>query len=435
MLLSFKVKNYRSFRDEAILDMEAASLKEYNECLIPLGKKSILPTIAIYGKNGGGKSNIIRALWFGVQFIKSAQRTQHEKALVPVQPFELNDYSRSEPTAFEFNYLQDGIKYTYGFSAMKSKLVTEYLYHYPKGQKAMVFTRNEQHFIFPMDNEKKKKEMIKEAVASNQLFFAVSCTMNYQPCIAAMKWFRQSVVFSRDYMDIGRYLGEYGEDPDMLHAIVSTAKFADLGIKDIKFEINNIDITQLTDIPDEMDEDTRNNIVIALAKLKEALESAPNDAEGKLRVSEIKATSFHIGQSKKGEDATYPLSFSDESDGTRRLMALAPAIERTLRNGGVFVVDELEREIHPLLMEYIINRYQNKENNQNQAQLVFTTHSTELMSLELLRRDQINFVDKDKKTGASELYSMKEFSPRKDENIHKGYLLGKYGAVPRIEEV
>lgn len=435
MLLSFKVKNYRSFRDEAIIDMEAASLKEYNECLISWGKKNVLPVIAIYGKNGGGKSNIIRALWFGVQFIKSAQRTQHEKALVPVQPFELNDYSRSEPTVFEFNYLQDGIKYTYGFSAIKSKMITEYLYHYPKGQKAMIFNRVEQEFVFPVDNEKKKKEMIKEAVAPNQLFFAVSCTMNYQPCIAAMKWFRQSIVFSRDYMDIGRYLGEYGEDPDMLHAIVSTAKIADLGIKDIKFEINNIDITQLTDIPDEMDEETRNDIVTALAKLKDALESAPNDAEGKLRVSEIKATSFHIGQSQKGEDIAYPLAFGDESDGTRRLMALAPAIERTLRNGGLFIVDELEREIHPLLMEYIINRYQNKENNQNQGQLLFTTHSTELMSLELLRRDQINFVDKDRKTGVSELYSMKEFSPRKDENIHKGYLLGKYGAVPRIEEV
>lgn len=435
MLLSFKVENYRSFRDEAILDMEAASLKEYNECLIQLGKKNFLPALAIYGKNGGGKSNVIRALWFGVQFIKNAQRTQHEKALVPVQPFELNDYSRSQPTAFEFNYLQDGIKYTYGFSAVKAKIMTEYLYHYPKGQKAMIFNREGQTFTFPMDNEKKKKEMIKEAVAPNQLFFAVSCTMNYHSCIAAMKWFRESIVFSRDYVDIGRYFGEYGEDPDMLHAIVSTAKIADLGIQDIKFEINNMDITQLTDIPEEIDEKTRNHIVTALAKLQEALESAPNDAEGKLQVSEIKATSFHSGQSKNGDDTTYPLAFADESDGTRRLMALAPAIERTLKNGGLFIVDELEREIHPLLMEYIINRYQNKASNPNQGQLVFTTHSTELMSLEILRRDQINFVDKDRKTGVSELYSMKEFSPRKDENIHKGYLLGKYGAIPRLEEV
>ncbi|WP_378957078.1 ATP/GTP-binding protein [Pelosinus sp. sgz500959] len=435
MLLSFKVKNYRSFRDEAILDMEAASLKEYNECLIKSGKKSFLPTIAIYGKNGGGKSNIIRALWLGVQFIKSAQRTQHEKALVPVQPFELDDHSRHEPTLFEFNYLQDEIKYTYGFSATKSKIVSEYLYHYPKGQKAMVFSRTQQEFSFPMDNEKKKKEMMKEAVAANQLFFAVSCTMNYQPCIAAMKWFRQSVVFSRDYTDISRYLSEYSEDPDMLHAIVQTAKIADLGIQDIKFEINNLDITKLADIPTDMDDDMKNHIVTALAKLKDALESAPNDAEGKLRVSEIKATSFHVGKSKQGDKTIYPLAFSEESDGTRRLMALAPAMERTLKNGGLFIVDELEREIHPLLMEYIINRYQDKASNPRQAQLVFTTHSTELMSLELLRRDQINFVDKDRVTGASELYSMKEFSPRKDENIHKGYLLGKYGAVPRIEEV
>jgi len=83
--------------------------------------------------------------------------SQHEKALVPVQPFELNDYSRSQPTVFEFNYLQDGIKYTYGFSAIKLKIVTEYLYHYPKGQKAMIFNRNEQEFIFPMDSSERRK--------------------------------------------------------------------------------------------------------------------------------------------------------------------------------------------------------------------------------------------------------------------------------------
>ncbi len=126
-----------------------------------------------------------------------------------------------------------------------------------------------------------------------------------------------------------------------------------------------MDITQLTDIPEEIDVKIRNHIVTALVKLQEALESAPNDAEGKLQVSQIKGTSFHSGQSKNGDDTTYPLAFADESDGTRRLMALAPAIERTLKNGGLFIVDELEREFHLLLMEYIINQYQNKENNLN----------------------------------------------------------------------
>lgn len=434
MLLSFKVNNYRSFRDEATLDMEAASLKEHNENLISFGKNKYLPVVAIYGKNGGGKSNLVRAFWLGVQFVRNAQRTQHEKAAVPVQPFELNDFSRHEPTAFEFNYLQDGIRYTYGFSATRDQVASEYLYHWPKGQRAMLFSREKQEFSFPSDNERRKKELIKEAVAPNQLFFAVSCTMNYQACISAMKWFRQSVVFSQDYSDVTQSLSEYGEDPNMLQAIVSTAKAADLGIEDMKFEINNTDITNLAELPENLNDDVKKHITLALAQLMETLKNAPSEIKGKLHVSEVKATSYHRGQNKLGANEVYPLPLNEESGGTQRLMALAPAIEKTLKSGGVFIVDELEREMHPLLMEYIIGRYQDMNSNLLQSQLIFTTHSTELMSFELLRRDQIFLVDKDRNSGASELYSMKEFSPRKDENIHKGYLLGKYGAIPRLGE-
>ena len=119
MLLYFKVRNYRSFRDEAVLDMEAAKLSDHTDCLLQFGKNSYLPSAAIYGKNGGGKSNLIRAMWLAVQFICNAQRTQTEKASVPVRPFGLNDYSENEPTAFEFAYVLDDIKYVYGFSATK----------------------------------------------------------------------------------------------------------------------------------------------------------------------------------------------------------------------------------------------------------------------------------------------------------------------------
>ena len=117
-------------------------------------------------------------------------------------------------------------------------------------------------------------------------------------------------------------------------------------------------------------------------------------------------------------------------------MALAPAIEKTLKNGGVLIVDELERELHLMLMEYVINRYQKSKSNQNQAQLIFTTHETTLLNQEILRRDQIYFVDKDKTSGVSELYSLSDFNIRNDMiNIQKAYLLGKFGAVPCIEEV
>ena len=205
MLIEFKFSNYRSFRDEAVLSMEATGLGTFRKSLIeyrPAGKSTnhpihLLPAAAIYGKNGGGKSNVIRAFWLAVQFIRNAQRTQHEKAPIPVRPFLLDDTSAAEPTRFEFTYVDQGIKYIYGFAATKERVEEEYLYHAPKGQRSLVFSRTGQEFHFPTNNLKRRRELIGEAVAANQLYFAVACTMNEQACVGAMRWFRECVRFSR----------------------------------------------------------------------------------------------------------------------------------------------------------------------------------------------------------------------------------------------
>lgn len=159
MLIEFRFKNYRSFRDEATLSMEATGLSSFKNCLIPLSSTvKLLPAVAIYGKNGGGKSNVIRAFWLAVQFVRNAQRTQHEGANIPVNCFALNDYSKEDPTEFHFVYTVNGIKYWYGFSATREKIFTEYLYHAPKGQKALIFSREGQKFTFT--EEKTKRGMI-----------------------------------------------------------------------------------------------------------------------------------------------------------------------------------------------------------------------------------------------------------------------------------
>lgn len=432
MLVKFKVKNYRSFRDEAVLDMEAAKLSDYTECLLQYGKKSYLPGVAIYGKNGGGKSNLIRAMWFAVQFICNAQKTQTEKATVPVRPFALNDYSEKEPTAFDFVYVVNGTKYAYGFSATQQRVVSEYLETWPNGRKKTIFTREYQNFTFPKDGERQHKQLISEAVAHNQLFFAISCTMNYKPCIEAMRWFREYIVFSRDYTDINRNLIEYREDETMLQAIVSAARTADVGIHDIEFKIDNQKL-DLTATEDKVPENMRSMFKV-LRAFSEALRQNGNEAETQLSAGRLKNITYHVGMDVVGNSSYYPLTLSDESDGTRRLMTLAPAIERTLADGGVLVVDELDREMHLLLVEYVLRRYQERESNQKNAQIIFTTHETALLNLELLRRDQIYFVDKSRQDGASILYSLVDYSVRNDMNVLRAYLLGKFGAVPEIEE-
>ena len=429
MLIEFKFSNYRSFRDEAVLSMEATGLSTFKNSLITYKTTKLLPSVAIYGKNGGGKSNVIRAFWLATQFIRSAQRTQHEKATIPVRPFLLDDKSTEVPTSFEFTYVLDDVKYTYGFAATKTFVTKEYLYYAPKGQKSMVFEREYQKFTFRENPEKKKRQLISEAVAPNQLYFAVACTMNEKACTSAMRWFREYLFFSRDYTDIPHQLLEYAEDANMLKAISNYAKMADLGIRDMQFEVKSTELDDSKNLPANIPD----GIKSALATFMQALSEAPNTAETKLMMGEVDATSFHKGIGADGQEKLYPLKLSDESDGTRKLMALAPGIERVLACGGVRLVDELEKEMHPMLMELIVSKFQSKTSNPNNAQLIFTTHNTELLNMELLRKDQLYFADKSRKDGASTLYSISEFATPTSENVRKGYLMGKYGATPDIE--
>lgn len=427
MLIEFSFKNYRSFRDQSVLSMEAAGLGTLKNSLIIHNSLKLLPSVAIFGKNGGGKSNTIRAFWLAVQFIRNAQRTQHENAEIPVRPFALNDYSGSQPTEFEFIYINEGVKYWYGFSATKKKIVSEYLYHAPKGQKALVFKRDYQQFTFTED--KAKRKMISEIVGENQLFFSVACLMNDSDCITAMKWFREKIIFSRDYDEFPVKLLEFSEDENMLKAIVDYAKAADVGIEEMQFEFESKDIDENLSFPDG----TPEGIEEALKVFLRALAETNDHSERHLRMGQVTAKSRHSGINENGDKTYYELELPDESDGTRRLMSLAPAIELVLRRGGLLLIDEIERELHPILVNYVVSKFQSKRSNPNGAQLIFSTHNTELMNLEYMRKDQIYLADKNSEDGVSKLYSISDFSTRTTDNIRKGYLIGKYGAVPEVE--
>ncbi len=427
MLIEFTFTNYRSFRDETVLSMEAAGLRSLKNSLIRLNSKtSLVPSAAIFGKNGGGKSNVIRAFWLAVQFIRNAQVTQHADDKVPVHPFLLNDYSASEPTAFNFVYTFQGIKYWYSFAATEERIVSESLYHAPNGQKALVFQRDGQKYKFT--SAKSRRKLIAEVVAENQLYFSVASMMNDEDCISAMTWFRDCVVFSRDYADMPTQLVKFAEDQTMLNAIRTYAKSADVGIEDMQFEINSREIP-VEKLPEEMPK----GLGQALAQLMETLTSSNVRSAAKFSRNEVKTTSMHQGINRSGERQTYPLGLDDESDGTRRLMSLAPGIESALNNGGLFLIDEIDRGLHPLLVKFFVSRFQSKETNKNGAQLIFTTHDIELLNLEILRKDQLYFVDKDQADGASSLYSISDFVTKTSENIQKGYLVGKYGGIPELD--
>ena len=412
MLIEFSFSNYRSFRGKNTLSLE--SLKK---------KKGLLPLVAIYGKNGGGKSNLIRAFWLAVKFICNAQMTQGAGVLVPVDPFKLNDYSTETPTSFEFIYKYKGIKYIYGFSATKEKICEEYLYHYPQGFRAQVFKRTGQEFSFIQD--KAFKQLISKAVAENQLYFSVANTMNESVCAEAMKFFTESIVFSREFEDLPGQIRLNYHNNNVLKSMKQYAQRADVGITDMKFEMKNTEI----DVDDTIPEDAPPELSRALKSFVSALS---DNSQVKIQRNEIKARTYHTGISKNGEISQYELGLEDESDGTLRLMALAAAIDRTIDNGGIFVADELEKGLHPLLTEYIVNKFQNSEINKNNAQLIFTTHDTEIMRQHFLDADQFYFVDKDRQTGESELYSVDGLGKKSNADIRTGYLIGKFGGIPEL---
>ena len=306
-------------------------------------------------------------------------------------------------------------------------MYAESLYHAPKGQKALVFSRSEQ--VFSFTEEKARRKLISQIVAENQLFFSVACTMNDEACSKAMTWFREMIYFSRDYSDIPRQLLEYSNDTNMLKAISNYAKAADVGVEDMRFEINSKKINEKADLPENIPDEDKT----ALVQFMHLLSETSSNAETHLRMGQVTATSIHQGEDKSGNQHMYSIELADESDGTRKLMALAPAIESVLSKGGLLLIDGIEKDLHQALVEFIIAKFQSKKTNPKGAQLIFTTHDTELLSMELFRKDQLYFVDKHKDDGASELYSISNFSTRTTDNIRKGYLLGKYGATPNVE--
>ena len=166
-----------------------------------------------------------------------------------------------------------------------------------------------------------------------------------------------------------------------------------------------------------------------------ALKDSSDSAELKLSIGEIKTSSLHRGINRDGKNELFSLDLADESEGTRRLMSLVPGIEQVLQNGGVLLVDEIDRELHPLLAEFIISKFQSPGTNPGHAQIIFTTHDTELLNMEILRKDQIYFVDKNRQSGVSELFNLTDLPVRTNDNIRKAYLVGKYGAVPDVDTV
>lgn len=412
MLIQFSVSNYKSIKEEVVLSVLAGSDKEHEEALISFRKENILPSIAIYGANAAGKSNLFKALTAALIIIRTSNNRQINEPLPLLAPFAFDEESRNLPAKFGFIFTAGEKKYEYGFSADFNKVYEEYLYEYKTAKPSKIFERtNVSEYSFVSSLEKEFRSYVSKNT-DNKLFLSTATVWNCEKTKDAYMWLAEGIdTFGGERLE-AMVMPELENDADgkLQKFVTEMLQEADINISGYQFKANDMLLNEMPNIP------------------------APPGVEIKLPVEKIKQYEMatkHLIQHTEGMKE-YLLPFGDESEGTRRLFFYSPIIKRALEKGNTVVIDEIDDSLHPLLAVMLIELFHDKNINRNGAQLIFNTHDVSLLDLEYFRRDQIYFVEKNNLTGITDLYSLDEFSPRKTENIRKGYLQGRYGAIPAV---
>lgn len=384
MMIQFTVENHRSIKSSAAVSFLASRDKSLEEYLLyPDMKKPLLPAIAIYGANAAGKSNVLHAMKTMKDMVIGGAAKISKGQKLPWESFGGN----KEPTSFEIVFLYQGVRYTYGFSFDAGKIYSEYLYHWPNGREALVFSRENGAYEF--------RENVSEQITlsnrtpDNKLYLVSSNDWNLPQTENAYKWFLEKLTFlMEEEPAASETVAQIVSGDDKKARILKELLIADLGIIDVN--VKNI---------------SGKNPVI---------------------------TTTHRILHEDGSEEHFELLMDQESAGTQHFFARIGGWLQALENGALLIVDEIEDSLHPLLTRRLIEMVQDQTVNTKGAQLLFTTHDAMLLDLNFFRRDQIWFAEKNDKTCATELFSLASFSPRKGENVRKGYLQGRFGAIPFI---
>ncbi len=428
MLLRFSVENYLSFRDRVTLSAVASSGSSMPENVLKTKAAAslrVLNNLAVFGANASGKSNLILALGFMKQFVLTSSREGDKRTLTGISPFKLDDRYHNRPSVFEVDFVWEGVRHVYGFAARQAFIEEEWFLSYPLGQPRLVFERSH--------NRKTKEPRVKfgsgwvgqrkileRATRPNALFVSVAAQLNSDVAQLVHDWFSKKLQIVSWLPTIGpeqAFTSEWAAgNPTAKQAILDYLQQADPGIRAFAVKKTGLfDSQQFRKLPEELK--------------KQLAADYPQD------VLMFEVSTSHARISKKGEQGDIQFDFDEESDGTQKFYALAGPWTYALENGCVLVVDELDARLHPLLTLWLIELFRNEKTNRKGAQLVFTTHDDNLLERARLRRDQFWFTEKNDE-GATSLYSLSDFKGlRQGENIRKGYLAGRYGAVPWVETV
>lgn len=410
MLLRFSVANHLSLRDEQELLLTADTrLKEPSHTQVieceGVDGGQVLPLAILYGANASGKSNVVAALRFMRNAILFSQRRWEPEGGIERYPFALGEGYEGQPSFFEADILVDSVRYQYGFEISNNEFSEEWLYKYPNVRPIKLFERKNMEFFFGR-SLKGEKNTIKKLTRSNSLFLS-SAAQNKHPeltrvfdAFRKMRGFEQLDVSPHDVIE---FFSRRGGVDDR---IMKFMKYIDTGVVSYDKETRHIS------------EEEREKYY---APIKEEY----RDYLPKLMEKYINIRLMHLGEEVK----EYPIELAFESAGTLRLLVILANLFDALDQGVPFVLDEIDSSLHTLAIEKLMQLFTSHETNPNGAQLIATTHNTNLLNSSTLRRDEVWLTEKDR-VGATRLYQLLDFGARKDENLEKGYLSGRFGAIP-----
>lgn len=424
MLIEFTVGNFRSFRDPQTLSLVAAPIKskdpelDENTVIKTAANPDLLTSAAMYGANASGKSNLVQALDFMKRFVMHSLKETKATGGIQVEPFRLHAATVGQPSHFEIVFIEGGKRYRYGFEVTKERVTAEWLFFVPSTREARLFEREGDDIT--VGSYFKEGRDLEQHTRPNALFLSVVAQFNGPKAQKLVTWFgRLGIISGVD--DIGMMPftlmqlveGEHSE------AIKQLVCRLDLGIGDLQVEKT---VRSKPQLPDEMPDEIRQAFLTIMNA---------SDADERLSIHTIHTQYDHEGNPVGQE--LFELD-EHESEGTQKLFSMSGPLLDTLQKGRVLVVDELDARLHPLMTREIISLFNHKATNPNGAQLIFNTQDTNLLDNRLFRRDQIWFVEKDQK-GASHLYSLAEFKVRNDKDYERGYIQGRYGAVPYLSHI
>jgi AAA15 family ATPase/GTPase len=382
MILEIRLANFFSIGEEVTLNLQAANLqtkkaKELSGNTFTAHGERLLKTVAIYGANASGKSSIVKAIRACVQMILESHN-YNENTTFGFTPFKFGEADR--PSSFFIRFMIGEVEYEYAFSMTRKEIITEELYYYPNGRRSIVFTRDERKGPDKRDVYNGRGCIRRPMdVASNTskktLFVSRASQMDREVAKEVFNFFSEQ--FAPNYIDFDTTLIEssLNEHKELL---LKALKIADSDIVDIRVQ----------------------------------------------QYSPLKITTYHRNNPEVPFDF-----FTEESDGTQRLFRMMLTLLHIIRENKVLLIDEIETSLHPKLVEYILRLF----HHSSSAQLIFTTHNTRLLSLDLLRRDQIYFVNK-RQDGSTDLYSLYDYKDFQESmDVEQAYMMGRFEAIPYID--